>query len=372
MRSIASMVLLALGLSSCHGEVGRAAPPIEALLRCDVAESDRSGPEFACAIGPWQIIAQGSEIDQVVRLLVGERAIAEIAEHQFAIVPGKSIAVIGDLFGPAHDGLAILFQTRGAHCCVWLVVAEPGPDADSHRYFLGNEPGVLEFDAVRDLFRRDPDGTVGFFVVESRTSDTEAFREPRAVRMRWSADAKRFEPDLLPESTRWDVVERAEDRSYRVVSRADPRAVVELLIAGGEPRILEWSLAPRNPGIGMLTYDAGTAGTSAFYRITRRALIDRSTGALIRDLPLRIDAIGNAPPTDQPRWTWGDGYVLHEDSPGEEPLRIEFRVPARSSDEDVAHWEMLQAWKSSDGDYGARKKFRQARFTSGRGSVHAD
>jgi hypothetical protein len=100
---------------------------------------------------------------------------------------------------------------------------------------------------------------------------------------------------------------------------------VPLISAGGTPRVLEVKEVVGQPGLKLVRYRSGVAGTSAKYEIFRSVVMDIKTGRSLGDYPVEYKAVGKAPKIQlQPKWEWSPRKLKITDPHGGETGTIQF------------------------------------------------
>lgn len=110
----------------------------------------------------------------------------------------------------------------------------------------------------------------------------------------------------------WKIQEKAED-SFAVATDGSGLEI-KLEQAGGPQKILNWKASPKNPGIYVLEYEAGSAGTHSIYRIKRGAVVHVATKKVLADLPLQyVPQDKKTKPLPQPKWKWESKHLSVKD-----------------------------------------------------------
>ncbi len=85
---------------------------------------------------------------------------------------------------------------------------------------------------------------------------------------------------------------------------------VELFLDGGTPRLISCEVAKQDGRIGLITYYAGSAGTSQFYKVTRVVVVDLVAKRILGIVLQAYTPESNEPPLRQPEWKWSKNRLV--------------------------------------------------------------
>ena len=105
----------------------------------------------------------------------------------------------------------------------------------------------------------------------------------------------------------WELIAK-NDTFYLTNSKYE----IEVFSSGGAPEFIEQHKLEKYPGIILLIYHSGVAGTFNSITIHRAVIFDKKTGTGIGDYPYKYFTNGKLLP-DGPEWTFGVDNILIKD-----------------------------------------------------------